>query len=224
VPGAPISATVPAYPGEKFGGRIAAVLPDVAAASRTVRARVELANPGAKLKPGMYATLAIAPAASREAVLVPSEAVIPTGKRTVIVVDRGESRFEPVEVEAGREQGGRTEVLKGIEAGTRVVVSGQFLIDSEASLKATATRMGDAAGAKEYQADAKLEKFGKDTWTITHGPVPELKWGAMTMEFIPMKGGVPAGAREGQEVTLSFTLDRDGMPVVTKVAPKGSAK
>jgi Cu(I)/Ag(I) efflux system membrane fusion protein len=222
VPGAPLTATVPAYPGEKFAGRINAVLPDVVAASRTVRARVELANTGGKLKPGMYATLAIAPAASRESVLVPSEAVIPTGKRTVIVVDRGEGRFEPVEVEAGREQGGRTEVLKGLEAGTRVVVSGQFLIDSEASLKATGTRMGDAA--KEYQADAKLEKFGKDTWTITHAPVPELKWGAMTMEFIPMQGGVPAGAKEGQEVRLTFTLDKDGMPVVTKIAPKGSAK
>lgn len=224
VPGAPITATVPAYPGEKFAGRISAVLPDVAAASRTVRARVELANPGTKLKPGMYATLSIAPRASREAVLVPSEAVIPTGKRTVIVVDRGDSRFEPVEVEAGREQGGRTEILRGLEAGTRVVVSGQFLIDSEASLKATTTRMGEAPEGKEYQADAKLEKFGKDTWTITHGPVPELKWGAMTMEFIPMKGGVPPGAKPGQEVRLSFTLDKDGMPVVTKVAPKGEAK
>lgn len=224
VPGAPITATVPAYPGEKFTGRLNAVLPDVVAASRTVRARVELANPARKLKPGMYATLSIAPAASREAVLVPSESVIPTGRRTVIVVDRGDSKFEPVEVEAGREQGGRTEILKGLEAGTRVVVSGQFLIDSEASLKATSTRMGDAPGAKEYQADAKLEKFGKDTWTITHGPVPELKWGAMTMEFIPMKDGVPPGAKPGQEVRLSFTLDKDGMPVVTKIAPKGDAK
>jgi Cu(I)/Ag(I) efflux system membrane fusion protein len=224
VPGAPITATVPAYPGEKFAGRINAVLPDVAAASRTVRARVELANPGTKLKPGMYANLSIAPAASREAVLVPSEAVIPTGRRTVIVVDRGESRFEPVEVETGREQGGRMEILKGLDAGTRVVVSGQFLIDSEASLKATTTRMGDAPEDREYQADAKLEKFGKDTWTITHGPVPELKWGAMTMEFIPMKGGVPPEAKPGQEVRLSFTLDKDGMPVVTRIAPKGSAK
>ncbi|PWB59112.1 MAG: efflux RND transporter periplasmic adaptor subunit [Betaproteobacteria bacterium] len=223
VPGAPITATVPAYPGEKFGGRLNAVLPDVVAASRTVRARVELANPGGKLKPGMYANLAIAPAASREAVLVPSEAVIPTGRRTVIVVDRGDSKFEPVEVETGREQGGRTEILKGLDAGARVVVSGQFLIDSEASLKATTTRMGEAGG-KEYQADAKLEKFGKDTWTITHGPVPELKWGAMTMEFLPMKGGVPAEAKPGQEVRLSFVLDKDGMPVVTKIAPKGSAK
>jgi Cu(I)/Ag(I) efflux system membrane fusion protein len=224
VPGVPIAATVPAYPGEKFPGRLNAVLPDVVAASRTVRARVELANPAGKLKPGMYATLTLAPASSREAVLVPSEAVIPTGRRTVIVVDRGDGRFEPVEVEAGREQGGRTEILRGLGPGTRVVVSGQFLIDSEASLKATTTRMGEAPEGREYQADARLEKFGADTWTITHGPVPELKWGAMTMEFIPMKGGVPPGAKPGQEVRLTFTLDKDGMPVVTKLAPKGAAR
>ena len=83
--------------------------------------------------------------------------------------------------------------------------------------------MGDAPEGKEYQADAKLEKFGKDTWTITHGPVPELKWGAMTMEFMPMKDGVPAGAKPGQEVRLTFTLDKDGMPVVTKIAPQADA-
>jgi len=224
VPGAPITATVPAWPNEKFSGRLNAVLPDVVAASRTVRARVELANPSGKLKPGMYATLSIAPASSREAVLVPSEAVIPTGKRTVVVVERGEGRFEPVDVETGREQGGRTEIVKGLAAGQRVVVSGQFLIDSEASLKATGTRLGEAGLQKEYVADAKLEKFGAETWTITHAPVPELKWGAMTMEFIPMKGGLPAGFAAGQDVRLSFTLDKDGMPVVTKLEPKGKAK
>ena len=84
--------------------------------------------------------------------------------------------------------------------------------------------MGEPAGDKEYSADAKLEKFGKDTWTITHAPVPELKWGAMTMEFMPMKGGLPEGFKAGQDVKLSFTLDKDGMPVVTKLSPKGPAK
>src|SRR6185503_20100124 len=140
-PGAPITAAVPAYPGEKFSGRIAAVLPEVNAATRTIRARVELANPGGRLKPGMFATVAIAPPQSREAVLVPTEAVIVTGKRSVVVVDRGDGRYEPVDVQIGREEGGRTEILKGIEAGARVVASGQFLIDSESSLRSTERRM-----------------------------------------------------------------------------------
>jgi membrane fusion protein, copper/silver efflux system len=93
------------------------------------------------LKPGMFATIAIAPRESREAVLVPSEALIVTGERAVVIVDRGEGRFEPVTVKVGREEGGRTEILEGIDAGTRVVASGQFLIDSEANLRGVERRM-----------------------------------------------------------------------------------
>jgi Cu(I)/Ag(I) efflux system membrane fusion protein len=140
-PGEAVTSTVAAYPGERFAGRIAAVLPEVNASTRTVRARVELANTGGKLKPGMFATVAIASREAREVVLVPSEALIVTGQRSVIVVDRGNGRYEPVEVTVGREETGRTEVLKGLEPGTRVVVSGQFLIDSEASLRGAERRM-----------------------------------------------------------------------------------
>jgi Cu(I)/Ag(I) efflux system membrane fusion protein len=152
-PGAALVATVPAYPGESFPGRVSAVLPEVSVATRTLRARVELANPGGRLKPGMFATVAISPRETREAVLVPSEAVIVTGQRNVVIVDRGEGRFEPVEVRIGRESDGRTEILKGIEAGTRVVASGQFLLDSEASLRGLERRLVDPAS--ESRAGAK---------------------------------------------------------------------
>jgi Cu(I)/Ag(I) efflux system membrane fusion protein len=146
-PGEAVTATVAAYPGERFAGRIAAVLPEVNATTRTVRARVELANAGLRLKPGMFANVEIASRAAPEAVLVPTEALIATGERNVIVVDHGQGRFEPVEVAVGREQDGRSEILKGIEAGARVVVSGQFLIDSEASLRGVQRRMsGEPAG------------------------------------------------------------------------------
>ncbi|HXZ49703.1 MAG TPA: efflux RND transporter periplasmic adaptor subunit [Usitatibacter sp.] len=141
VPGAPIRATVPAYPGETFAGRVSAVLPEVNPATRTLRARVELANPRGKLKPGMFATVSIAPRESRDAVLVPSESVIVTGERSIVVVDRGAGRFEPVTVRVGRDAGGKTEILEGIDAGTKVVASGQFLIDSEASLRGVERRM-----------------------------------------------------------------------------------
>ena len=140
-PGAAITVSVPAYPGEKFSGHVAAVLPDVNATTRTLRARVELANPGGRLKPGMFATVSIAPPAATERVLVPSEAVIATGERAVVIVDRGDGRYEPVEVKAGRDAGGRTEILQGLEDGARVVASGQFLIDSEASLRGAERRM-----------------------------------------------------------------------------------
>jgi RND family efflux transporter, MFP subunit len=153
-PGAAITASVPAYPGEKFAGKVSAVLPEVNAATRTLKARIELANPGARLKPGMFATVSIAPRAAREAVLVPSEAVIVTGERAVVIVDRGQGRFEPVTVRVGRDEGGRTEILEGIDAGTRVVASGQFLIDSEASLRGVERRMAPPAPPRTTPKDA----------------------------------------------------------------------
>jgi len=221
-PGAPITATVPAYPGEKFPGRIAAVLPEVNAATRTVRARAELANPGARLKPGMFATVAVTPVDAREAVLIPTEAVISTGQRNVVVIDRGDGHFEPVDVEIGREEGGRTEVLKGIDAGTRVVASGQFLIDSEASLRGTERRMAggtppEAKVATTHHAEGRVEKVDADAVTISHGPVASIGWGAMTMQFAAPKGVVPAGTKEGDAIGFDFVQTPQGAFEVTKM-------
>jgi len=230
-PGTGITATVPAYPGERFAGHVSAVLPEVVAATRTLRARVELANPGGKLKPGMYATVAIAPPQSREAVLVPSEAVIVTGKRSVVVVDRGEGRFEPVDVEMGREQSGKTEILKGIDAGTKVVASGQFLIDSEASLRSTERRMGTDASPPpsplpppaSHRAEGRLERVGHHDLTISHGPVPSLQWGSMTMDFNAPKEGLPKGLKAGDPITFEFVQSAQGTFDVTKIERKAGA-
>ena len=103
-PGARVEARVPAYPNSVFSGRVGALLPEVNAATRTVRARIELDNPGARLKPGMFATLAFARGAPRRYVLVPSEAVIRTGTRNVVIVALDEGRFRA---------GGRRARLRG---------------------------------------------------------------------------------------------------------------
>ncbi|MGE5616740.1 MAG: efflux RND transporter periplasmic adaptor subunit, partial [Bacillota bacterium] len=230
-PGTPIVATVPAYPGERFDGRVSAVLPEVNAATRTLRARVELANRGARLKPGMFATVAITPPQSREAVLVPSEAVIVTGERSVVIVDRGEGRFEPVDVEIGREEGGRTEIMKGIEAGTRIVASGQFLIDSEASLRGAARRMTDAApsklvpeqaGTQSHRAEGKVENLNGNEITLSHGPVPSLRWGPMTMVFTLPQGMAP-DLKAGDAVTFEFVQSAQGTFDITKIERKRGA-
>jgi Cu(I)/Ag(I) efflux system membrane fusion protein len=142
-PGNEVDARTPALPGSVFKGRVSAILPEVNPTTRTLKARIELANPGARLVPGMFATIDFAPTRRVDAVLVPSEAVIRTGKRIVVIVAQGEGRFAPVDVETGIESNGQTEIRKGVRAGDNVVVSGQFLIDSEANLKATITRMGD---------------------------------------------------------------------------------
>jgi membrane fusion protein, copper/silver efflux system len=147
-PGNAVEARAPALPGIVFHGKVSAILPEVNPATRTLKARVELANPGGRLVPGMFATVNFAPAARKDVLLVPSEAVIQTGKRSVVVVAQGDGKFAAVDVDVGLDSNGQTEIRKGLQAGQNVVVSGQFLVDSEASLKGTATRMGEA-GARQ---------------------------------------------------------------------------
>jgi Cu(I)/Ag(I) efflux system membrane fusion protein len=143
-PGSAVEATTAAFPGQAFKGKVGALLPEVNAATRTLKARIELANPSGQLVPGMFASIRLTPASRAQALLVPSEAVIQTGRRSVVMVAAGEGRFAPADVETGAESGGMTEIRSGLEAGQKVVVSGQFLVDSEASLRATAARMGAA--------------------------------------------------------------------------------
>jgi len=129
-----------------FKGRVSAILPEVNATTRTIRARIELANPRLALVPGMFATVHFLPThAAPEVLLVPSEAVIQTGTRNVVMVMHGAGQFSAADIETGAQAHGQTEVRKGLQAGQKVVVSGQFLIDSEASLKGSTARMDDAA-------------------------------------------------------------------------------
>jgi Cu(I)/Ag(I) efflux system membrane fusion protein len=151
-PGLAVRARAAALPGTIFDGKVSAILPEVNPATRTIKARVELANPEGRLVPGMFATIDFAQAARRDVLLVPTEAVIQTGKRSVVIVAQGDGRFAPVDVEVGLDRDGRTEIRKGLVAGQKVVVSGQFLVDSEASLRAAATRMTEAAPPSAAQS------------------------------------------------------------------------
>jgi len=143
-PGSSVKARFAAYPGEVFEGRVKAVLPETVRETRTLRLRIELPNPAGKLKAGLYATATIV-GAGEAALVVPSEAVIRTGQRAVVFV-AGEKpgQFSPVTVELGREVGDKLVVIKGLTVGQQVVASGQFLIDSEASMTGMVAR--SAAG------------------------------------------------------------------------------
>ena len=139
--GDPVKARTQALPGEVFDGTISAVLPSVSLATRTLTARVALPNPKLKLLPGMFMTVQFVSDAGSDVLMVPSEALIETGTRRVVMVSEGNGRFRPVNVETGAQSGGQTEIRSGLTLGQKVVVSGQFLIDSEASLKATEARL-----------------------------------------------------------------------------------
>ena len=160
-PGNAVEARASALPGVTFTGKVSAILPEVNVATRTLKARVELANPGARLVPGMFVNVNFAPAARKDVLLVPSEAVIQTGKRSVVIVAQGDGKFVPIDVEVGVDSNGQTEINKGLQAGQNVVVSGQFLIDSEASLKASIARMSDAGLAQTQPQSADTPKGAK---------------------------------------------------------------
>ncbi len=224
--GNPVEARSPALPGITFKGRVNAILPEVNPATRTLKARVELANPRGELVPGMFATVNFAPAARKEALLVPTEAVIRTGSRSVVIVAQGDGKFAPVDVQIGMESEGRTEIRNGLEAGQKVVVSGQFLIDSEASLRGTTTRMSDAPaldnampGRQSHHAQGKVERIGKDAVTISHGAIPSLEWEPMTMDFDLPASGLPGDIAVGDTVTFEIRENNEGMFEITTISP-----
>ena len=232
-PGNTVEARAPALPNTVFKGRVSALLPEVNAATRTFKARVELANPGNRLVPGMFATLNFTPEARQEVLLVPTEAVIQTGKRSVVIVAQGEGKFAPVDVEMGTEANGQTEIRKGLQAGQKVVVSGQFLLDSEASLRSSATRMSDMpatstskGGEAAHRGTGKVIDIdpAKGRVELDHGPIPSMKWPAMKMGFAVKDKGELARLKKGDSVEfeVSSKPNPDGDFVVEKIAPAGS--
>lgn len=225
-PGAMARAQSPAAPGVTFEGRVQALLPEVNANTRTLKARLELANPGLQLVPGMFVSMQFMDVQGERALLVPTEAVIQTGKRTVVLVAEDNGRFKPVEVQAGVEFGGQTEVKSGLQAGQRVVVSSQFLIDSEASLKGVEARLnetpapGAGAAAPRHEGEAQIVAIDKDSILLSHGPIPSIQWGPMTMEFKPPPpNALPRHLEKGDHVTIEFFMDKEGMPQLTRVSP-----
>ncbi|WP_027867368.1 efflux RND transporter periplasmic adaptor subunit [Massilia alkalitolerans] len=231
-PGVAVEAHTPVMPGAVFKGKVSAVLPDVSATTRTLKARVELANTGHQLVPGMFANVVFVPAAREDVLSVPTESVILTGQRSLVILAEDKGRFRPVDVEVGAETGDRTEIRKGLEAGQRVVVSGQFLIDSEASLRGVVSRMNEAAQAGVdakagteapversdiHKAEGKVEAIGKDSLTLSHGPVASLKWPAMTMDFQFAPDVLPAGVKVGDTVSFEFRQTPEGEYAITRM-------
>jgi Cu(I)/Ag(I) efflux system membrane fusion protein len=222
-PGATASARSLALPDAELRGTVQAILPDVDAVTRTIRVRVELANPDFALIPGMFVNVSLE-VPTHQALVVPSEAIIETGSRRVVILAEGGGNFRPVDVEVGVADDGNTEVTRGLDAGQSVVVSGQFLLDSEASLRATATRMQGMpvgeVGDREHRGEGRVVAFDDDSVTLAHGPIPSIEWPSMTMQFV-----LPAGPRPDlaidEGVRFTFTMGPDGMPRLTSIEPTG---
>jgi Cu(I)/Ag(I) efflux system membrane fusion protein len=214
-PASPVEAEFPAYPGERFTGEVETLLPEVDATTRTQTARIVLKNPGHRIAPGMFARLTFTGAAQETSgVLVPSEAVIATGTRSVVIVAEGDGRFRPQEVRLGDEADGKINVIEGIKDGETVVLSGQFLIDS-----ASKDAVMPAEDARPmHMAAGTMERIEGDRWTIAADPIASLDMGAMTMTFIKPTSLKAIVIQPGQRVSFSFVRTADGAFEIKKIA------
>jgi Cu(I)/Ag(I) efflux system membrane fusion protein len=236
-PGMTVEATASADANRKYSGKVRQVLPGVSTATRTVQARLELDNRDGSLIPGMLMRVRLGADKPASRLLVPTEAVITTGKRSVVVVAGENNSMQPVEVATGRDIGDNTEILAGLTEGQKVVASGQFLIDSEASLRSVLPKFAAALHAQEkpamqsaaasavpvYHAAGKVEKVSPEYLTISHKPVPELQWPAMTMDFAKPDPNAFPDIKPGQHAEFSFTETKDGY-MLENVTPAGRGK
>jgi Cu(I)/Ag(I) efflux system membrane fusion protein len=146
---------VRSLPGRSFTGKVELIYPQVNTQTRTTRVRIELPNPDGVLLPDMYADVDIGTGATKPVVAVPNDAVIDTGARQVVLVDKGEGRFEPREVKVGARGEGYTEIREGVQAGEQVVTAANFLIDAESNLKAALQSMAAPKPPAEPRAQAE---------------------------------------------------------------------
>jgi len=215
---------------QHFTGHIREVLPGISTGSRTLQARLAIDNKDLALTPGMLMRARIGGATTASRLVVPSEAVITTGKRSIVIVKQADGRLQPVSVTTGNDSGSDTEVLSGLSEGEQVVASGQFLIDSEASLKSVLPRLeaagsasNTAAAAQTYQTTGKVEAVTSHDITFSHQPVPALGWGAMTMAFNKPSATAFPDVKTGETVHFAFKQSDDGYEL-TKVEPMGGGK
>jgi RND family efflux transporter MFP subunit len=177
-PGNRVTVSLPNQ-GKTLAGRVSDVLPQFDAVTRSLKVRLEVENPGYVLRPDMFVDVEL-PVAFSRAVMVPTSAVIDSGLKKMIFVERGEGLFAPRSVETGRRFDDRVEIVKGLEPGERIVVSGNFLINSESRLKEAADMYAPATGPEQPSRNTKTATDGqrRDTPRIENGGPPSPATGA----------------------------------------------
>ena len=239
-PGAMATVRINAYPDKVFTGPVTYVYPTLTAETRTVPVRVELTNAGGLLKPGMFTQVELSAAPKGAVLTVPTSAVIDSGRRQIVLVQVKEGRFEPREVKVGARSEDRIQILEGVQDGEMLVVAANFLIDAESNLKAAIGGFASAeqgkgaapesstkpqgAGGVGHQAEGTVEDVdAKSTVTLAHGPVPSLKWPAMSMEFKVAHSGLLKELKPGALVAFEFVERDQGEWVITAARPLGKA-
>lgn len=180
-----VSVTVDAYPGQTFNGRVDFIWQAIDPTTRTARVRCALSNPEGLLKLGMYVSIALEPRLGR-GLVIPDSGVFRTGTHNIVFIDRGDGYLRPTEVELGRHAGQQFVVLKGLQAGERIVSSANFLIDSESQLQAALGTFAPAPPGASAAANAP-----SGTIEISTKPSPPRKGSNQVLVTVRDSSGTP---------------------------------
>jgi Cu(I)/Ag(I) efflux system membrane fusion protein len=241
--GQPARVTLDAFPGRRFEAKVAYRYPTLNAATRSTPIRLELDNREGLLNPGMFAQVELHVGGSAPRTTVPASAIIDDGQRQVVLLALAEGRFKPQAVRLGERGVDAVEVLEGVKPGDRVVVSANFLIDSESQLRAALANLTDsgtgqagseasAGGAQPgasaiHRAEGTFDAIDRaaGSVTITHGEIPSLKWPAMTMDFTLADPALFDGITPGTAARFEFRQGAPGEFVITRIErlPAGTA-
>jgi RND family efflux transporter MFP subunit len=226
--GAKVKVKINSYPEKVFEGAVSYIYPTLNAETRTMPIRIDLKNPSGLLKPGMFAQVDMLSTSNGSVLVIPSSAVIDSGTRQIVLIQKKEGRYEPREISLGARTDSEVEVTKGLSEGDVVVTSANFLIDAESNLKAAVSGFGKASQSNAsptnsvvHQGVGKVEELDLKTGevTINHGAIASLKWPAMTMNFKVANTGLLKDIKVGSSITFEFVERGKGEWVITTIKP-----
>ncbi|HAU2406559.1 TPA: efflux RND transporter periplasmic adaptor subunit [Legionella pneumophila] len=224
-------ARISAFPQKLWKGSVEYIYPQLEPMTRTIKVRFRFDNPDNQLKPNMYVSISILAKPKENTLTVPLEAVIRSSQGDRVIVALNKGRFEVRPVTIGMESGGQVEILSGLKLGEHVVISGQFLIDSEANLKAglgrmqTSTQNANAEQESSYENTQSFEAKGiikavnlsQNTVTIQHEPIPDLNWPMMTMSFHVASDINLKQFKEGENISFTLQKRNNEQVIVTSI-------
>jgi len=226
--GKPAEITLSYLPGRKWEGKVEYVYPSLDPMTRTLRARLRFDNPDEALKPNMFTNVVIYGGATEDVVSIPLEALIRTGNSERVILSLGDGKFIPREVVSGIESGDRIQIVEGLKGNEDVVTSSQFLLDSEASISASFSRMTDTKPAADMNMDMSKTITGKGVVggvnagdgkiNLSHEPISELGWPAMTMDFKLAEGVSTKDLKPGMAVEFDL-MEKDDVYMIESIRP-----
>lgn len=219
-------AKLPAFPSQEWKGKVEYVYPEVDSITRTLKVRFLFDNPHHMLKPNMYANVTLLLSPKENVLSIPTEALIRHSKGDRVILALGEGRFQAQPVTTGIETENKIEIVSGLKEGERVVTSGQFLIDSEANIKASTQRLSQQNESSSTPMLA-IEGTGivqsvndkQHIVTLKHEAIAALNMPEMTMDFLVNENISLSSVKEGDRIR--FTIEKDPMHqfVITKITP-----